>query len=60
MHGNQNRSRSNNYGFGHSRFGVDHLAREIAQKIKENGVEAVGWVGTVGFGIVTLGRMMGV
>lgn len=63
MNGNQNRSCGHLDGIGDFGFRRHCVARKIKEaktRFKENGIESVGWIGFVGFGIVTIVRMMGV
>lgn len=63
MNGHQDRSCGNVDGVGFGDFRRYSFARKIQEakeRLKEHGIEAVGWVGAIGFGIVTISRMMGV
>lgn len=63
MNGHQNRPCRIVDGVSSGNFRIDSLARKIkeaSETVKENGLEVVGWIGSVGFGLATIGRIIGV
>lgn len=63
MNGNQSRFCRDNFRNGGFGFRLDGLAgkiQEAAKTIKSEALEGIGWIGAIGFGIYTVGRIVGV
>ena len=63
MNGTENRRCGDSDSFGYLNFRNYRLVgkiEEAKERFKENAIEAVGWIGFVGFGIASVTLMMGV